>query len=112
MAMKQPKPPEETFRAKVTGRHAVTLPTELRRQLGIETGDIVEFQIQGDQALVRRVPERSFLALKGVLRDYFRDNDDIVRFVREERDGWEGPDLREEQPARQNPPVNRSSTPS
>ncbi len=32
-----------TYQAKVTGRHAVTLPAELCRALGGENGDMIQF---------------------------------------------------------------------
>jgi bifunctional DNA-binding transcriptional regulator/antitoxin component of YhaV-PrlF toxin-antitoxin module len=82
-------PAKTTFRAKVTGRHAITLPAELCRQLGIATGDSVEITLQGQQAMLRPAHAEPVPPLKGLLRDYFTDWDDINRFVQEERQGWE-----------------------
>ena len=79
----------QTYRAKVTGRHAVTLPADLCRQLGIETGDTVEFEMIGSQALLRRAESEPTPPLEGLLRDYFTDWEDINRFIEEERSGWE-----------------------
>jgi bifunctional DNA-binding transcriptional regulator/antitoxin component of YhaV-PrlF toxin-antitoxin module len=78
------------YRAKVTGRHAITLPSELCRQLEIGTGDSVEIRLIGDQAFLRRVvDDEPIPPARGLLRDYFRDWEDINRFVQEERQGWD-----------------------
>ncbi|MGH2533314.1 MAG: AbrB/MazE/SpoVT family DNA-binding domain-containing protein [Thermomicrobiales bacterium] len=78
-----------TYRAKVTGRHAVTLPAELCRRLNISTGDTVEFEVIGVQALLRPATCEPNPPLEGLLSDYFADWEDINRFIEEERGGWE-----------------------
>lgn len=80
-----------TYKAKVTGRHAVTLPAKLCRTLGIENGDTVEFEVDGDHAVVRKIETFDPRSLRGILKPYFRDWDDIVAFIEEEREGWERP---------------------
>jgi bifunctional DNA-binding transcriptional regulator/antitoxin component of YhaV-PrlF toxin-antitoxin module len=79
----------EVFRAKVTGRHAITLPAVLCRQLDIATGDTVEIRLVGEQAFLRRAEDEPTPPARGLLRDYFRDWEDINRFVQEERQGWQ-----------------------
>ncbi|HET8521852.1 MAG TPA: AbrB/MazE/SpoVT family DNA-binding domain-containing protein [Thermomicrobiales bacterium] len=79
----------QVYRAKVTGRHAVTLPAELCRQLNIETGDRVEFEIIGEKALLRRASDAAVPPARGLLRDYFASREDVQRFIEEERSGWE-----------------------
>ncbi|MGH2558754.1 MAG: AbrB/MazE/SpoVT family DNA-binding domain-containing protein [Thermomicrobiales bacterium] len=78
-----------TYRAKVTGRHAITLPAELCRRLNIATGDTVEFEVVGEQALLRRAPENRVPDARGMLREYFSSREEVQRFVEEERRGWE-----------------------
>jgi len=80
-----------TYTAKVTGRHAVTLPAKLCRTLGIENGDTVEFDVTGNQAVVRKTPVVDANDLRGILKPYFRDWDDAVAFLEEERSSWERP---------------------
>lgn len=87
-AMIRPTYPR-TFRAKVTGRHAITLPAEICRELDIATGDFVELELIGEQALLRPAPSEATPPLEGLLSDYFTDWDDINRFIEEERGGWE-----------------------
>ena len=80
-----------TYKAKVTGRHAVTLPAKLCRTLGIENGDTVEFEVTGRQAVIRKIPVVDANDLRGIMKPYFRDWDDIVQFIEEERSSWERP---------------------
>lgn len=86
--------PKTTYKAKVTGRHAVTLPAKMCRALGIENGDTVEFELTGDHAVVRRAETAQPFdprSLRGILAEDFRDWDDIVSFIEEERAAWERP---------------------
>src|SRR4051812_6478783 len=64
--------------AKVTSKGQLTLPVELRRELGIEPGDTVAFTITGGTAEVRRQLTVDdvfgfFPALPGVETDDFDD---------------------------------------
>ena len=77
------------FHAKVTGRHAITLPAELCRQLDIRVGDRVELERDGETATLRRVPDNPIPAARGLLRGYFSSWEDVNRFVEEERRGWD-----------------------
>ncbi len=95
MTATQPKPEttptSKIYRAKVTGRHAITLPAELCRRLGIEVGDYVEIQRSGGRVTLRRVSSADAPIIppaRGILRDEFKDWDDIQRFVAEERMAW------------------------
>ena len=100
MAATQPKSTKSTttdtkvFRAKVTGRHAITLPAELCRQLGIEVGDSVELVLNGDSVELRPMSDAPVLpisALRGILKPYFPDatRDSIRAYLEEEREGWD-----------------------
>lgn len=80
------------YRAKVTGRHAITIPAEICRQLGIEVGDSVELVVNGDMAELRPVPEVKVLpvsSLRGILRPYYRDWEDIQQHIKELREEWD-----------------------
>jgi AbrB family looped-hinge helix DNA binding protein len=96
MTATQPKSQKVTegkiYRAKVTGRHAITLPAELCRQLGIEVGDSVELEVRGNKAEIRPAREVEVLplaSLRGILRGMYRDWDDIQQHIRELRDEWD-----------------------
>jgi bifunctional DNA-binding transcriptional regulator/antitoxin component of YhaV-PrlF toxin-antitoxin module len=79
----------KTYRAKVTGRHVITLPAELCRQIGIEVGDVVEFEVNGNQAILRLPDEDPVVSLRGILKDYFPDWESVEQFIEEERSDWE-----------------------
>jgi bifunctional DNA-binding transcriptional regulator/antitoxin component of YhaV-PrlF toxin-antitoxin module len=111
MTATQPKSQKATegkvYRAKVTGRHAITLPAELCRQLGIEVGDSVEFVLQDDVVTFKAQPIPHISSLRGILKPYFPDSESIREFLEEERAGlderdafldqiWEGKWSRDE----------------
>ena len=82
----------KVYRAKVTGRHAITLPAELCRELGVEVGDSVEFEVKEDGTRVRRVapaPVVPISSLRGIFKSYFPDSQSIRDFLEEERAGWD-----------------------
>lgn len=90
MATEEPQPtPARTFRTTVTERHTIELPDDLRRQLAINPGDAVEIVVDGDLVQLRKAVDDPARALRGLLRDYFTDWDDINRFVHEERANWD-----------------------
>ena len=74
-------------RAKVTSKGQITIPNEIRRRLRLETGDRVEFTVEGDRAYLRAVPsvDDSFAAYVGAL-GAFEDEREIDTWVRELRD--------------------------
>jgi len=77
------------FRAKVTGRHAITLPAELCRQLGIEVGDVVQIELVGDTAVLRPIGDMPITAIRGIMKKYYPDTASNQAFLQEERSGWE-----------------------
>lgn len=80
------------YRAKVTGRHAITLPAELCRTLGIEVGDTVELEIRDGTVQLRPAREPRIYTLeelRGILRPFFKDWEDIQQHIRELRDEWD-----------------------
>jgi bifunctional DNA-binding transcriptional regulator/antitoxin component of YhaV-PrlF toxin-antitoxin module len=79
----------KTYKAKVTGRHAITLPAALCREMGIEVGDTVELEVSGSQAILRLPDEDPVVSLRGILKDYFPDMDSVMQFLEEERAGWD-----------------------
>src|SRR6476620_9597867 len=61
---------EKVFRAKVTGRHAITLPAQLCRELGIKAGDEVEFHLRYGTVTMRKAGGPPPLEARGILKDY------------------------------------------
>jgi AbrB family looped-hinge helix DNA binding protein len=59
--------------AKITSKGQVTIPQDLRRDLGLRTGDRIEFVKRKHEMVVRRVKSRenSFKKYEGILKGTF-----------------------------------------
>ena len=72
----------------ISSKGQVTVPQEIRRRLGLSTGDRVEFVVEGDKTVLR--PARSFPSVferyKGVLGTFPGGTKDINTWLRELRD--------------------------
>lgn len=78
---------DAVYRAKVTGRHAITLPSEVCEALEISTGDHIEIRLNGRQASL--APVTAVPSARGLLKGYFGSWEEINQFIQEERAGWE-----------------------
>ncbi len=59
--------PATFFRAKVTSKGQITVPVEIRRSLGVKTGDHLRFEQQeGGIRLVRDAEENPFEKWRGI----------------------------------------------
>ena len=55
--------------AKVTSKGQVTLPKQIRKKLGIEFGDSIDFQVNNDIVIIKPVHTKGDLMdLKGILK--------------------------------------------
>lgn len=74
-------------KAKITSKGQITLPKEIRDQLGLESGDEVEFYVEDGDYHMRKVAPRSRLAAwRGFLKEYTgQRSDDLVDEMRGER---------------------------
>lgn len=73
--------------AKVSTKNQISLPSELRRTLGIAPGDRVAITLEGDHAILRRRPAKASERLWGLGRGLYEP--DPVTFVRRLRDEWD-----------------------
>ncbi|MEM9733654.1 MAG: AbrB/MazE/SpoVT family DNA-binding domain-containing protein [Pseudomonadota bacterium] len=78
-----------TYRAKVTSKGQITLPAEMRKALGIRTGDTVYFERSETGTFVIRGTEHTFKDLRGILSHDGPplSSDEIVELVRLSREG-------------------------
>ena len=53
--------------ATVTSKGQITIPKEIRRLLGVEEGDRIDFVVEASDRVVLRKPVRSLASLKGLL---------------------------------------------
>jgi AbrB family looped-hinge helix DNA binding protein len=70
---------------KVSTKHQISLPSEARRRLGIEAGDRLSVELDGDAMVLRRRPERPSERLRGLGSKSWQGVDavDHVRKLRE-----------------------------
>jgi AbrB family looped-hinge helix DNA binding protein len=74
-------------KAKMTSKGQITLPKEIRDQLGLELGDEVEFYMEDGEYHMRKVPPPSRLGeWRGFLKEFAgQRSDDLVDEMRGER---------------------------
>lgn len=70
--------------ATVSSKCQVTLPSWLRKRLGIGPGDKIVFAVRHGEVVVDAAP-RSASSFRGAAPGVYGDPD---RYVREERDSW------------------------
>jgi hypothetical protein len=74
----------------ITGRNQVNLPAQGMRALGWERGDHLIAQVVGrDMLLLVRRPKDWVAAYSGQMGDVFGDHHDTLRYLDDERKGWE-----------------------
>jgi AbrB family looped-hinge helix DNA binding protein len=73
--------------AKVSTKNQISLPSELRRTLGIAPGDRVSIELEGDHAILRRKPTKASERLRGLGKGLYEP--DPVTFVCRLRDEWD-----------------------
>lgn len=75
---------------RLTGKNQISLPAQGVRQLGWQRGDHLLVEVLGGSAilLVRR-PAKWAEAFAGQLSDVFGDHADTLRYLEQERRGWE-----------------------
>lgn len=78
--------------AKITSKGQITIPVDVRNELGAKPGDKLSFQKTEHGLIVtRHVEDNQFEAQRGIgngLPDEFQSLEEIVRYVREMR-GWD-----------------------
>lgn len=71
----------------INSKGQITLPLEIRNRLGLEAGDLVEFIVDDERAIIRvaRAPENPFVKYVGALAAFpsAREINSWVRALRE-----------------------------
>lgn len=81
--------------AKISARGAVNLPAKVLREIGWNRGDDVFVDVlDDDRILLSRKPASLAEELAGRLAHLFPGGEDTLRFLDEERAGWEEFDRR------------------
>jgi AbrB family looped-hinge helix DNA binding protein len=78
--------------AKITSKGQITVPLSIRKELGVEPGDSIEFKKEGGKVTVTPVKkENPFAKYRGIERvGRGADLREIVTEIRDMRDGVEG----------------------
>ena len=72
--------------ATLSSKSQLVLPAEIRRKLGIHPGDRLVVELEGDHAVIRKVPHSDVKALAAYRSEVWRDYADEVQ---EARDEWD-----------------------
>jgi AbrB family looped-hinge helix DNA binding protein len=72
----------------ISSKGQVTVPQEIRKRLGLRTGDRVEFIAEGDRTVIRpaRGTENPFQEFEGILGPFPGGEEGIISWVRDLRD--------------------------
>jgi AbrB family looped-hinge helix DNA binding protein len=71
----------------------ITIPTEVRKRLGLKAGDSVEFAVEGDHTVIRPavLEDDPFEKWVGAF-PAFKSREEINPWIADMRDGDEGPE--------------------
>ena len=65
--------------ARITSKGQMTIPKKVRNALGFHQGDLVRFEVEGDRAVISRVPsgdDEYLKALEGTLGEWLTEADE------------------------------------
>lgn len=74
--------------AKLTAKHQITLPADVRRQLRIQAGDVVYLAVEGDQVMLRALRGGWTEASRGLGAELWRSEGGAAA-IEAERDAWD-----------------------
>ena len=76
------------FKSRITSKGQVTVPVEVRRKLGLQRGDLVEFRERDGETTIVRAAETGspFAKYAGILAKKVKPGFDSVKWQRQLRD--------------------------
>lgn len=74
--------------AKLTEKYQITIPTEVRRRLGLQAGDLVYLSLEGDRVVLRGTRGGWTEASRGLGAEMWRKEGGVAAIERE-RESWE-----------------------
>lgn len=75
-------------RVKVSKKHQIAVPSEVRKQLGIKSGDELLVELRGGYAVLLPEPRDYSQCLRGLHREVWEDVEP-QEYVRQEREAWQ-----------------------
>jgi AbrB family looped-hinge helix DNA binding protein len=76
------------LRVKVSKKHQIAVPSEVRKQLGIKSGDELLVEVRGGYAVLLPEPHNYSQHLRGLHREVW-EGVDPQDYVRREREAWQ-----------------------
>ncbi len=70
----------------LSSKHQFVVPAAVRKQLGIKPGDQLDVQVEGDHAVIRKVPQSYTEALEKVAAPLWKG---YTRELQRDRDQWD-----------------------
>lgn len=75
--------------AKLTEKYQITIPTEVRRRLGVTAGDVVYLAVEGDQVVLRAARGGWTEASRGLGAEVWQREGGGAAAIERERSSWE-----------------------
>jgi AbrB family looped-hinge helix DNA binding protein len=75
--------------AKLTEKFQITIPTEVRRLLGLKSGDLLYLAVDAGQVILRSCPGSWTESTQGLGADVWRAEGGAEAAVERERESWE-----------------------
>ena len=75
--------------AKLTEKYQITIPSEVRRRLSLEAGDVVLLRLDGDEIKLESANGGWCAALRGLGAEVWQDAGGATAAIEREREGWE-----------------------
>lgn len=75
--------------AKLTRKHQITIPSEVRRELSLSAGDVVYLVVEDGQAILRGLPESWTESYRGLGAELWRQEGGGWQAIEREREAWD-----------------------
>ncbi len=75
--------------AKLTRKHQITIPSEIRRRLDVKAGDVVFLAIEEDRVVLRAARGGWTESTRGLGSEVWRREGGGEQAIRRERDTWD-----------------------
>jgi AbrB family looped-hinge helix DNA binding protein len=81
-----------TKRVKVSSKHQIVVPADVRHQLNIESGDYLTVEVQDGRIILIPEPRNWTAYLRGLHKEVW-EGIDVDEYLRQERESWRDHDI-------------------
>jgi AbrB family looped-hinge helix DNA binding protein len=75
--------------AKLTDKYQITIPSEVRKRLGLRAGDVVYLALEGERVVLRGVRGGWTEATRGLGADLWKEEGGGTAAIERERESWD-----------------------